>query len=1182
MPSQSRDAGAQTCAIFEAAPFLLVGVGTDGRVNEWNLHATRAFGWSRGEVIGMQSKSLVPIADREAHCSFLKAWLTDEEGLPGEPWEGSALHRDGWIFPVEWSIRRAACPEEGVLLFGQDLSKQRRLQSELLESQQRYRAIVESVEDRSRADAQRGPRSDRAPGNSDLRSTLDAFPIALIGVGPDGRLNEWNRVAEKTYGWTRAQAMGTPSELLAPEAHREAFLELLQGWLVSTEEQQLERPLEGTGLSREGRTFPLEIHIARAFGDGSGVLLFVRDLSERRQRQRELLESRQRYQAILENIEDGYFEVDPSGKYVFLNEAFCKSFGYPMDEVLGQNYRKFYDPEDALKIHGAFLSVWETGAPLQSYEYLIKQKDGGLRFVEDSVSLKRDGRGRPVGFLGIRRDITERKLSEKAVRASRESQWRDLFERASDFVYTCDLEGCFTSVNRTGEQVTGYSREELLGKSTAVVLSPASHAVDTSIRKDLQAGKSGTSHELEILTKAGRCVAIEQSVSLLFEAGKPVGVLGIARDISARRRTERFEQGRGSILEDVARDRPIAEVLAELAGLVEKEFPGSPCSLVFLEKDGLQQNTALRLVPGPSLPAALIQSIDISLKGKASLEATSVFRPELGDAHQVLSVDIERHPLWEPLRDAVLACGWHGCWSISILSGVGEALGSLVVLRPSQGSPDREERSFLIGAAELASLTIEHRNLTSQLAFQAKHDSLTGLANRLLFEERLGQAIADGAQRGSQVAVILLDLDRFKNINDTLGHWVGDLLLLAAAKRFLANVSSQDTLARLGGDEFAIVMSGGAGIREDAAYLAEALLTDLQLTFPLCGHHLVITASIGIGIFPEDGTDAATLLRSSDQAMYSAKGKERGQYHFYSSEMGRKEAERANIESHLRAALTHGGFEVVYQPQVAPTGELIGLEALLRFRHPTMGVIPPGRFIPIAEECGLIIQIGEWVLRRVCRQSVEWETCGYRPVRLAVNVSALQFAQTDFAELAGRILAETGMPGDRLELELTETVVMSNVSESIRQMRQLRALGVSLAIDDFGTGYSSLNYLHRFEVDRLKIDKSFVADLDASMSTLPVVQAIIALARSLKQEVVAEGVETGLQFRMLRAAGCDLMQGYLLGRPASAEDVAKLFGAAPWPQAIAAEFQGAEEVASQLRALKVGLEVTEPVMPLVS
>jgi EAL domain-containing protein (putative c-di-GMP-specific phosphodiesterase class I) len=295
-----------------------------------------------------------------------------------------------------------------------------------------------------------------------------------------------------------------------------------------------------------------------------------------------------------------------------------------------------------------------------------------------------------------------------------------------------------------------------------------------------------------------------------------------------------------------------------------------------------------------------------------------------------------------------------------------------------------------------------------------------------------------------------------------------------------------------------------------------------------------------MAIFPDDGDDAPTLLRGADQAMYRAKGADHGQFCFYSREIGLAEAEKAEVEAYLRVALVEGGFEIHYQPQYALDGRLVGLEALVRYRHPVLGLIPPGRFIPVAEESGLIIPVGEWVLREVCRQGVEWIGLGFTPVRLAVNVSALQFAQNTFAERAGQIIAETGMPGEWLELELTETVVMSNIAESIRQMRQLRALGVSLAIDDFGTGYSSLHYLHRLDVDRLKIDRSFVADLGAEVSTLSLVQGIIALAHGLHQEVVAEGVETREQLRMLGDAGCGILQGFLLSRPIPAPQVEEL------------------------------------------
>jgi PAS domain S-box-containing protein len=373
-----------------------------------------------------------------------------------------------------------------------------------------------------------------------------------------------------------------------------------------------EKPVKAKALHRDGHVFPIELTVLRLNGQRPGLVFFVRDLTERRRLQSELLQSQQRYKAIVENIEDGYFEVEPGGKYVFLNEAYCKSFGYRIDEMLGQSYRKFYDAESIPRIHLAFVSVWETGVPLKAFEYLITRKDGEKRFVEDSVSLKRDRKGQPVGFLGIRRDITERKLSETAMRAS-ESRWRDLFERASDFIYTCDLEGRFTAVNGVGEQLTGYSREELIGKSTTMLLAPEWLVVDSSIREDLHAGRPLASYELGIVTKSGRSVTLEVCVSLLVTSGMPVGVLGIGRDISARRRTERFERGRGSILEDVARDRPLAEVLMELAALVEKELPGSACPVVFWERDGLEQNAVLRLVAGPSLSPDLKHAIELSL-----------------------------------------------------------------------------------------------------------------------------------------------------------------------------------------------------------------------------------------------------------------------------------------------------------------------------------------------------------------------------------------------------------------------------------------------------------------------------------------------------------------------------------------------------------------------------------------
>lgn len=687
------------------------------------------------------------------------------------------------------------------------------------------------------------------------RAILEASDDAFLQLDCGGIITEWSRRAEGIYGWTSGEAIGMSSDATVPDEDKAEYRRLFQGWLRSEKDLVFEKPWKFRAKRRNGEIFLAQLTLSLLRGAGPGLGVFVRELTEYRRIQNSALEGEQRYRAILDNIQDGYFETDSTGRYLLLNDAFCSSLGFSVAEMLGQSYKNFYQPDQIPGIRQAFNSVWRTGLPLKALEYLISRKDGTTSFVEDSVSLRRDRNGEPIGFVGIRRDITERKLNEQA-----------------------------------------------------------------------------------------------------------------------------------------------------------------------------------------------------------------------------------------------------------------------------------------------------SRRLTDQLAWQAQHDSLTGLPNRFLFEDRLQQAIARAGSESGRAAVIWMDLDRFKHINDTLGHRVGDLLLREISQRLLLHLRETDTLGRLGGDEFAIV-APGANASEDADSLARRILDVLQSPLSISGHELFVTASIGISLYPQDGADSVTLLRKADQAMYSAKARKCGQYSFFSKKMGEEETEALDIETHLRQAIETDNLEVFYQPQISMEREVAGLEALVRFRHPARGYIPPERFIPIAEERGLIGRLGEWVLRRVCRQGVEWKRRGCRLVRLAVNVSAIQLADTGFAERVRNILAETGMPPSTLELELTETAVMSNGEESARQVRRLRALGVTLALDDFGTGYSSLSYLHRLEMDRLKIDRSFISNLNTTHTTLPVVRAIITLAHSLNKEVVAEGVETEEQFGILRKAGCDLIQGCLFSQPVPAAIVERFLDC---PQAILA------------------------------
>lgn len=424
-----------------------------------------------------------------------------------------------------------------------------------------------------------------------------------------------------------------------------------------------------------------------------------------------------------------------------------------------------------------------------------------------------------------------------------------------------------------------------------------------------------------------------------------------------------------------------------------------------------------------------------------------------------------------------------------------------------------------------------------QLAYQ---DTLTGLANRTQFTEYLNRMLHRQRPEGEMLAVLFLDLDRFKIVNDTLGHEVGDLLLKAVAERILGCVRTSDLVARLGGDEFTIVLDG---IKQPkvVASICEKICTVLSKPFVFMGQEMYVTTSIGISIYPMDGTDSGTLIKHADTAMFRAK--ERGnQYQFYEYGMESAVSRRLELDSELRRALAREELVVHYQPQAElATGHVIGMEALVRWQHPERGLVPPSEFIPIAEETGLIVPLGEWVLRQACGQLATWMAAGYAPVKVSVNLSGRQLERPDIAETVARIIDETGVPAELVELEITESTIMGRAGEVIPLLQQLKEMGLSLAIDDFGTGYSSLNYLKRFPIDVLKVDRSFVLDIAEDADAGSILTAIIVLARSLRLKVVAEGVETSEQEAFLREHGCDRMQGYFLSRPVSAEEFAGQF-----------------------------------------
>ncbi len=430
----------------------------------------------------------------------------------------------------------------------------------------------------------------------------------------------------------------------------------------------------------------------------------------------------------------------------------------------------------------------------------------------------------------------------------------------------------------------------------------------------------------------------------------------------------------------------------------------------------------------------------------------------------------------------------------------------------------------------------ERRRAESQVAHMATHDALTDLPNRVMLRESLDQAIAR-VRRGEQVALHYIDLDHFKAVNDTLGHLVGDDLLKQVAERLRGCVRESDTIARLGGDEFAVIQTA-LEEANDAALLAQRLRDSVRAPYSVDGNHVVIDISIGIALSPDDGVSVEELLKNADLAAYAAKANGRGRFRFFEPEMDRRIKLRRVMELDLRHALSDGEFRLFYQPIVnLETGEATSFEALIRWQHPVRGLIPPNDFIPLAEELGLIVPIGEWVINRACADAATWAD----HIKVAVNLSPIQLINKGLVEVVTRALARSGLPANRLEFEITETVLMQNTATTLATLHQLRALGIHFSMDDFGTGYSSLSYLRSFPFDKIKIDRSFVKDISAETSSLAIIKGVTSLARSLNMITTVEGVETEEQLAHVRPLGCAEIQGYLLSPPKSLEEIARQF-----------------------------------------
>ncbi len=1007
-----------------------------------------------------------------------------------------------------------------------------------------------------------------------------------ILVNLDDRHVYANRHLAEMLGYTSDELLGTAlPDLVHPDEQpkvEERYRRRLAGEAVTSQ-------YETAFVTKGGAAVPVEINAARTEWHGRpAVLVVARDIGERKRIEEALRESSAMLATAQEMAHMGCWSFDIAANQVVWSDELYRVFGYEPRSFTPsyEMYVSHIHPDDRARVVASFAEARERGGPF-TYSYRLRRADGIERIVESHGQTFTSDRGEVTRLFGVTQDVTERMQAEEKIRdqarfseqnpnpvlrarrdgrllygneasgrlrdrlgiqtgdrlppewmavltgaveeqsprtfevacgdrhylfvarpiadadyvnfygmditgrkqvevalRDRETQYRAVIETTADGFWIVDMEGRLREVNDAYVQRSGYTREELLAmRVTDLEARETPEETAAHIAKVMRDGSD--LFESWHRARDGSLWPVEINVSHWPAAGGRLFVF--LRDISSRRLSETQMQKLSRVLEQTAD----AVMVTDRDGVIE------------------YVNPALETMTGYSRA---------ELVGRKP----SVFRSGIQD-----------EAFYRKMWGTILA---------------GEIFSDVLVNRRKDGSLYYEEKlisPIKDGEGNITHFVATARDITERMAAQvrlahlAHHDALTELPNRALFLDRLKQALARARWHGRLVAVIFLDLDRFKVINDTLGHDIGDRLLQQMSARLQSGVRERDTVARLGGDEFAILLDDMAD-QSDVGLIARKVLDALAPSFDLDGRELYVTASLGVSLYPNDGDAAATLLKNADTAMYRAKESGKNNYQFYSADMGMQALERLTLESSLRRALERNEFTLLYQPQVdARSGAVLGVEALLRWRHPEFGLIGPLQFIPLAEETGLILPLGEWVLATACEQLHAWRVAGWNDLRLAINLSVRQLNDPGFPALLQRVASQPGCDLGRLDLEITESAFMQNARTALENIKAARGLGARLALDDFGTGYSSLSYLQRFPIDTLKIDRSFIRNLPDNDEGAVLTEAILGMARGLRIEVIAEGVETAAQRDFLSARGCHHMQGYLFGRPVPAAEIVR-------------------------------------------
>jgi len=854
---------------------------------------------------------------------------------------------------------------------------------------------------------------------------------------------------------------------------------------------------------------------------------------------RSLRRSQARLRAIVDTEPDCVKLLDRQGNLIEMNPAGLRMIeAESLDAVRGHCVFPLVAPEH----RDAYRALVERAADggEGSMELEVVGLRGGRRWLHTrAVPLHDEASGEEL-VLSITRDVTAQRQAERSQKESEErfrlalaeseERFRTALDSSADMVLLFRLrDGALLDFNETVCAALGYTRDELRALHPTDLRTGATpESLRAEIAELLASPARSNTVQSEYRRKDGSTFPVESRCSIIDTPQGRVLVVN-SRDLSERRRAEKRRAAQARYQKKIARlgqsalaKRDAAELLEQAVQSVLEGLSGG--AVAYVERGATAGEVVLRRVDG--LAHAVPEASVATCRPESALGRVL-------EGGELLVVN----PPWS--KGEPLPFAWaerYAAAAIVSVPGDRGARGALCALGEQKRAFGPEELRFLGAAASMVSAALHRLDSEARLAYLAQFDPLTGLPNRALLSDRFSQMIVVARRRGAPLGVLFIDLDDFKLVNDTQGHAAGDELLKEAARRLLSAVRQGDTVARISGDEFAVIL-GDLARADDAALVAQKIIDRLGKGFAIRGQEMFVTASIGIATFPVDGDNAETLLGAADAAMYRAKQAGRNAFQFFTAEINQRTRARAQLSMELRRAMEHNEFTLAYQPKIdLATGQPCGAEALLRWNHPERGSVAPAEFIPVLEESGLIVPVGEWVLREACSQARRWLDAGLGPITMAVNLSARQFRQQDLDERIRAIVDAAGVAPSLIELEITESQLMHDPEHATRVLRALGKAGLRVAIDDFGTGYSSLAYLTRFPLASLKIDRSFVSQVLSGGADATIVRSIIDMAHTLGFTVVAEGVESGPQADFLRSLGCEHAQGFLFARPMPVAD----------------------------------------------